>query len=224
MSGNRTPAEPNSGIPVASLPATSRHLTGPLRRRSGGAVAQAERCGSQSPRIQSKSTLEQVNPIVKQSQASNMETCSICLDTMREPIWSLKCKHKFDFECIRRWAFESRSPLQPKPTCPVCREPICVSTITSPIRGLLVQAIYREQEALRREQESLRLQHATLRRERHQLAGNRRCGICLDPLYYERTTRMRCTHRFHARCLRNWQERGFNCPICDTNLGSPSLR
>ncbi len=47
----------------------------------------------------------------------------------------------------------------------------------------------------------------------HRFAGEE-CAVCLEPLTRNKRE-LRCGHRFHKRCLRDWLRRGgLSCPMC----------
>lgn len=55
------------------------------------------------------------------------DACSICLDPLcSSPIREMKCGHSFHQRCIDRW-------VQNQATCPMCRDPIELSTSCSTI-------------------------------------------------------------------------------------------
>ena len=48
------------------------------------------------------------------SDFDNNNNCSICIETLNENIVSLKCGHKFHFNCIKEWIYLNNN-------CPLCR-------------------------------------------------------------------------------------------------------
>lgn len=49
------------------------------------------------------------------------------------------------------------------------------------------------------------------------------CTICLDPINNSEKI-LRCTHRFHERCINRWTLRHNNCPVCRTPVNPVSNR
>ncbi|CAH9142210.1 unnamed protein product [Cuscuta epithymum] len=46
--------------------------------------------------------------------------------------------------------------------------------------------------------------------------GEETCAVCLDCLKREEeeAVRMPCSHRFHAKCIRQWLRKSHYCPLC----------
>jgi hypothetical protein len=40
------------------------------------------------------------------------------------------------------------------------------------------------------------------------------CPICMMELREEKILKLRCEHRFHSSCIRDWNETNSSCPVC----------
>ena len=47
------------------------------------------------------------------------------------------------------------------------------------------------------------------------------CCICMDDLNNEKTQILKCRHRFHEECIKEWYGTDRTCPLCreDINIG-----
>lgn len=40
------------------------------------------------------------------------------------------------------------------------------------------------------------------------------CPICMIEFREEKVLRLRCHHKFHSSCIRDWNQANSSCPIC----------
>ena len=57
-----------------------------------------------------------------------MRTCPICLSDATDDYCRIACGHAFHARCIKRWI--SDHPEDRRASCPVCRTPVAVGTLT----------------------------------------------------------------------------------------------
>jgi len=83
--------------------------------------------------------------------------------------------------------------------------------LAQPLAQPLPQPVERQLPALVRSRSAPELPQPTL------------CTICLDPINNSEKI-LRCTHRFHERCINRWTLRHNNCPVCRTPVNPVSNR
>lgn len=40
------------------------------------------------------------------------------------------------------------------------------------------------------------------------------CSICCEKLFNSQTEKLKCGHKFHSECIKEWFERDNRCPLC----------
>lgn len=43
------------------------------------------------------------------------------------------------------------------------------------------------------------------------------CSICLQE--YRTFIRLKCGHKFHEKCIKNWSQESYRCPLCRKFMG-----
>lgn len=43
------------------------------------------------------------------------------------------------------------------------------------------------------------------------------CSICFREMYHA-TTRLKCNHTFHKKCVNKWFKKSHTCPICRLDI------
>lgn len=44
------------------------------------------------------------------------------------------------------------------------------------------------------------------------------CPICMMEYREEKVLRLRCQHKFHSSCVRDWNQANSSCPVCRLDI------
>ena len=44
------------------------------------------------------------------------------------------------------------------------------------------------------------------------------CPVCMMTLNELKVLRLRCGHKFHSECIRDWNRSKHSCPVCRTSI------
>ncbi|KAI5858341.1 hypothetical protein BZA05DRAFT_380917 [Tricharina praecox] len=80
-------------------------------------------------------------------------TCSICTDLLFDPITYLDCLHTNCGACSRSWFSSQATGRNPRPTCPICREPVRETRPSVAFANLLENYLSRNPEKRRSKEE-----------------------------------------------------------------------
>jgi hypothetical protein len=47
---------------------------------------------------------------------------------------------------------------------------------------------------------------------------NENCPICIMEFSGEKVLRLRCEHKFHSQCIRDWNLANPSCPVCRADI------